>query len=103
MYTASDSITPAAAETPPTSSRMHVSRVVTSASVALALTAPGQTAAISVFIDPLIHSLGLSRSVVSAAYLVGSLSGALVMPFLGRLIDRFGPRRLMIAIGMCSA
>ncbi|MFC7344760.1 MFS transporter [Saccharopolyspora griseoalba] len=71
------------------------------ASVALALTAPGQTAAMSVFIDPLIRELGISRTVVSTAYMFGSLSGALVMPFLGRLIDRHGPRRVMIAIGAC--
>nr|WP_246300267.1 MFS transporter [Actinopolyspora biskrensis] len=76
-------------------------RVITAASAALALTAPGQTAAMSVFVDPLIDSLGLSRTAVSTAYMFGSLSGALLMPFLGRLIDRFGPRRIMAGIGVC--
>lgn len=78
----------------------HRWRVIIAASLALALTAPGQTAAISVFIDPLIHSLGLSRPAVSAAYLAGSLSGALLLPLLGRLIDRYGPRRVTIASGL---
>ncbi|WP_205414134.1 MFS transporter [Amycolatopsis thermalba] len=81
--------------------RAHLPRVIAAASVALALTAPGQTAAVSVFVDPIIHDLGVSRSAVSTAYLIGSLSGAFVMPFLGRLIDRFGPSRIMAGIALC--
>jgi MFS family permease len=81
--------------------RAHAPRVVSAAAVALALTAPGQTAAVSVFVDPIINDLGVSRSAVSTAYLVGSLTGAFVMPYLGRLIDRFGPRRIMAAIAVC--
>lgn len=76
-------------------------RVVSSAAIALALTAPGQTAAVSVFVDPIIADLGVSRSAVSSAYLIGSLSGAFAMPFLGRLIDRFGPRRIMAVVAAC--
>ncbi|GAA4874757.1 MFS transporter [Saccharopolyspora cebuensis] len=83
--------------------RGYTARVVLAASVALALTAPGQTAALSVFIDPLIESLALSRTEVSAAYFVGSLSGAFVLPVLGRAIDRFGPRLIMAAIGAAFA
>ncbi|WP_199430568.1 MFS transporter [Qaidamihabitans albus] len=88
---------------PPTQApgRAHLPRVISAAAVALALTAPGQTAAVSVFVDPLIRDLGVSRSAVSTAYLIGSLSGAFVMPFLGRLIDRFGPRRIMAAVALC--
>jgi MFS family permease len=82
----------------PGATRTYRSRVVTTGALALALTFPGQTAAISVFVDPLINSLHLSRSLVSAAYLIGSLSGAFVMPFLGRAIDRYGPRRVLLAI-----
>ncbi|MQA10420.1 MAG: MFS transporter [Pseudonocardiaceae bacterium] len=53
------------------------------------------------FVDPLINELGVSRSAVSTAYLIGSLSGAFVMPFLGRMIDRYGPRRVMAGIAAC--
>jgi MFS family permease len=81
--------------------RAHTPRAVSAAAVALALTAPGQTAAVSVFVDPIIHDLDVSRSAVSTAYLIGSLSGAFVMPYLGRLIDRFGPRRIMAVIAAC--
>jgi MFS family permease len=56
------------------------------------MTAPGQTVGVSVFVDPMIDGLGLTRSQVSGAYLVGTLTGALVLPTVGRWIDRFGVR-----------
>jgi hypothetical protein len=50
---------------------------VLAAAVALqALTGPGQTVGVSVFVDHLVADLELSRSAVSAAYLVGTLAGA---------------------------
>jgi MFS family permease len=53
-----------------------------------------------VLVDPLIAELEISRSAVSAAYLVGTLAGAVTMPILGRAIDAFGPRRVIAAIGL---
>lgn len=66
----------------------------------VATTAPGQTAAISVFIDPIITELGLSRSLISAAYLVGTFAGALAMPMIDRVLDRYGIRRTLVVIGL---
>jgi MFS family permease len=74
-------------------------RIVAYSALALALTAPGQTAGVSVFIDPMIDGLGISRSELSAAYLLGTLAGALAMPFIGRALDRHGARRTMAAVG----
>lgn len=65
----------------------------------MALTAPGQTAGISVFIDPVIEDLGVGRTEVSTAYLTGTLVGACAMPLIGRAVDRYGPRAVMVAIG----
>ncbi len=62
-------------------------------------TAPGQTVGISVFVDHLATDLDLSRSAVSTAYLVGTLSGALTMPAAGRLIDRRGVRAAALIFG----
>lgn len=53
----------------------------------------------SVFLDPMIRDLGISRSAVSTAYLVGTLAGAAAMPFVGRALDRWGARRTMAAVG----
>lgn len=66
----------------------------------VAATAPGQTAAVSVFIDPMIADLGVSRAAISTAYLIGTLTGAVAMPFVGRMLDRFGVRLVMAGIGV---
>ncbi|GGM50195.1 MFS transporter [Longimycelium tulufanense] len=68
--------------------------------IALAMTGPGQTAGVSVFIDPLIADLGLNRSTISTAYLLGTVGGAVAMPFVGRAIDRFGVRWTMTVIAI---
>ena len=75
-------------------------RIAVIATVAGAMTAPGQTVSVSVFVDHLIADLGLSREGVSTAYLIGTLTGALVLPAVGRWIDRTGARRAMTAIGI---
>ncbi len=74
-------------------------RIVGLSAVALAATAPGQTAAVSAFIDPMINDLGISRSQVSMTYLFGTLLGAAAMPTVGRALDRFGVRLTMAVIG----
>jgi MFS family permease len=62
------------------------------------MTMPGQTAGVSVFFDPIIADLGVSRASASAAYAVGTLAGILPAPIIGRWIDRSGPRFTGIAI-----
>ncbi|SFD76479.1 MFS transporter [Streptomyces aidingensis] len=73
--------------------------MVVFSTVALALTAPGQTIGVSVMIDPLIADLGIGRTEISTAYLIGTLTGACAMPLVGRAIDRYGPRRVMATVG----
>ncbi len=64
------------------------------------LTGPGQTIGVSVFIDPMVEALGVSRSAVSTAYLVGTLTGASFMPFFGRFVDRHGVRLAQTLAGL---
>jgi len=73
-------------------------RMVLFASIALALTGPGQTFGVSVFVDPMVNDLGLTRTQVSAAYLIGTLAGAIALPWVGQAIDRYGVRRSMTVI-----
>nr|WP_218909342.1 MFS transporter [Nocardiopsis sinuspersici] len=66
----------------------------------LALSGPGQTAGVSVFVDHLVTDLDVSRSAVSLAYMCGTLSGALALPWLGRAVDRFGVQRVLAAVAL---
>jgi MFS family permease len=70
--------------------------IVIAGGVFAAMTAPGQTAGLSPFTDPLIDTLGVDRTSLSLSYLVATLAGAVAMPFVGRMVDRFGAK---IAIG----
>ena len=67
------------------------------------MTAPGQTAGLSVFTDPLIRELDVSRTEISVSYLIGTLLGALAQPAIGRALDRWGVRRVTIIIGLTFA
>lgn len=78
-------------------------RIVVFAAIGLAMTAPGQTVGMSVFVDHLIDGLGLTRSQVSGAYLVGTLVGAASLPLVGRWIDRWGVRLTMTTVGFAFA
>lgn len=65
-----------------------------------ALTGPGQTIGVSVFIDHFVDDLALTRSQVSTAYLVGTLAGASLLPTVGKLIDRNGVRVAQMVIAV---
>ena len=67
------------------------------------LTGPGQTIGVAVFIDHLVGDLGLSRSEVSTAYLIGTLTGATMLPWVGRAVDRHGVRRAQVVVGVAFA
>jgi len=73
-------------------------RVAALAALVLGMSAPGQTVGVSVFIDPMVATLELSRSQVSGAYLVGTLLGAAALPQLGAAVDRLGVRRALTLV-----
>lgn len=70
------------------------------ATITAALTGPGQTIGVAVFIDHFVDDLDLSRSTVGTAYLVGTLAGATMLPRVGRLLDRWGVRRGQVVVGL---
>lgn len=78
-------------------------RVLALATITSVLTGPGQTLVVAVFIDHFVADLGLSRSQVSTAYLIGTLSGAALLPRVGRLIDHWGVRVAQMLVGVLFA
>ena len=77
--------------------------LLVSAALILVMTAPGQTAGLSVFTDPLITELGVTRTDISISYLVGTLAGAAVQPMIGRALDRWGVRSVTVTLGAVFA
>ncbi len=77
--------------------------VTAAAAVAMAATLPGQTAGVSLFIDSFIADLDLSRGAVSLAYTGATVGSAAVLPFAGRALDRWGPRRGVVVIATLFA
>ena len=74
-------------------------RVTTVGALIYVLTAPGQTAAVSVFIGPLVAELGVSRTLISTAYLIGTVAGSAALPLVGRAMDRRGARPVLLVVG----
>ena len=74
--------------------------IVVAGIIAMTMTSPGQTYAVSIFIEHFIHDLDLSRSLVSTLYTVGTLFGSFALPFVGRQIDRRGPRFMVFVISV---
>jgi len=74
--------------------------VMMAGTLGLIMTSPGQTFAVSIFIEQFISDLGISRSLVSTLYTVGTLTGSFALPFIGRQIDWRGPRRMVVIISL---
>ena len=57
------------------------------------------------FIAPLEKEFGWSRTDIASAHLISAIATILLAPFVGFLVDRFGPRRIGIAavIAVCGA
>jgi MFS family permease len=60
---------------------------------ALIASSPGQTFGVSIFNEPMRLSLGLSYGELTAAYMIGTLIGALPITYIGSLMDRHGIRQ----------
>jgi MFS family permease len=59
---------------------------------------PGQSHNFSVFVGPVSADLGISSATIASAYGLATLVAALCLPYVGRLVDRFGPRRVSLVV-----
>lgn len=70
--------------------------IVFAATVGVICSLPGQTVGVGVFTDKLIDALGLSRTQLSLAYMIGTVTSSFLLPFAGSLTDRFGTRKMVV-------
>lgn len=77
--------------------------VVAIAMACSALSAPGQSYLLSLYLDRLVIDLGLSRVQLSSLYSVATLAAAAALPFAGRLADRVSSRRFLGGVLMLLA
>jgi MFS family permease len=83
--------------------------IVVAVTAAVLLLAAGIRSAPGVFVVPIENEMGWPRSAVAGAAAFGILVFGLASPFSGRLIDRFGPQRIVliglaiIAIAMAAS
>lgn len=56
-----------------------------------------QTFTFGLFIDSLVTELNISRTTVSLLYGMATLGASLLLPLVGKLLDRYGARRMMVA------
>ena len=68
--------------------------------LAMFTSSPGQTFAVSIFVDPIIEDRGWSRTLVASMYTFGSLTAAGVMLLVGRLQDRYGARVMLTGVAL---
>jgi MFS family permease len=61
---------------------------------------PGQSHIFSVFITPIGQDLGISHTSVSSAYALATLVAAFGLPYVGRLVDRYGVRPVMLTVAV---
>lgn len=77
--------------------------VVMVAGLSVFFSGPGQTYSISIFIDYYIEEFDYSRSLVSGIYSGATLLAGITLFMMGRLIDHFGQRIMMISVGLLLA
>ncbi len=66
--------------------------ILAACTIGVIMSIPGQTMGVSVFTDYLIEATGISRLQLSNAYLIGTVTSGLLLPFGGVFLDRFGTR-----------
>ncbi|MEM7391869.1 MAG: MFS transporter, partial [Verrucomicrobiota bacterium] len=70
--------------------------------VGIVFSIPGQTMGFSVFTDVLMEQLQLSRVGLSTAYCIGTVASGLTLPWLGRVLDRWGERKMVVASSLVT-
>ncbi len=74
--------------------------IVAAGATASLMMGPSQTFTISLFINHFVEDIGISRATVSLLYGIATLGAAFLLPITGRLVDRHGPRAMMMIVSV---
>jgi len=77
--------------------------IVVVSGIALFMSAPGQTYSISVFINAYEKQFDYSSTLISSAYSIATTISGLLLIFVGKSIDKYGTRKMMMVIGFLLA
>jgi sugar phosphate permease len=69
----------------------------------LVASSPGQTYAISIFLEPLLKEFDLTRTTFASLYMVATLTGSLLLPQVGVAVDRYGCRKALTLVSLALA
>jgi MFS family permease len=72
--------------------------IVGVASLGIFASGPGQSHTFSVFLEPIGRDLEVSSATMATAYGLATLAAAFLLPQMGRLVDRYGPRRMLVMV-----
>ena len=80
-------------------SRVYFGWVVLAiATLAMFASGPGQSHTFSVFNDLIAKDLGITKTALASSYAFATLIAAFGLSYVGRFVDRFGPRRVLICV-----
>lgn len=68
--------------------------------LAIFFSSPGQTYSISTYIDYYIEDFGFTRTLISSVYSVATILSGCLLIFMGKAIDRFGKRTMLVIVGI---
>ncbi|MDR5658728.1 MFS transporter [Serpentinicella sp. ANB-PHB4] len=77
--------------------------IVAIAALGVFFSGPGQTYSVSIFINYYVENLGWSRTLVSSYYSFATLTAGLMIPIIGRKIDKLGHRKMMSLVAFLLA
>ena len=72
--------------------------IVAVANLGIFSSGPGQSHTFSVFVGPIGKDLDLSSTSIASAYGLATLIAAFLLPYMGKLIDKYGARKTLIIV-----
>jgi MFS family permease len=74
--------------------------MVAVAALGMFVSGAGQSHTFSVFLVYIQADLGISATSIASAYAFATLAAAFGLPWMGRMVDRLGPRRMLLVVTM---